>query len=72
MEQPYLVVTVTISLYDYVTLDRCTERHLQDTLTAHGIDCSRAITWYDNPANLSRTYRQIHPRRGVGIERSDA
>ena len=65
MEQPYLVVTVTVSLFDYVQLDLQTEQHLQDYLTAHGINLSREITWWDDPASLHRVYRQVHLRHQV-------
>ena len=70
MEQPYLVVTVTLSLFDYVRLDLQTAEHLQRYLTDHGIDCSREITWWDDPASLKRVYRQVHPRHEMATGRS--
>ena len=69
MEQPYLVVTVRLSLFDYIRLDLKTAQHLQDYLTNHGIDFSKEITWWDEPGSLHRVYRQIHPRHEMSTAR---
>ena len=68
MEQPYLVVTVTLSLYDYVRLDLQTAQHLLHYLADHGIDLSREITWWNDPASLHRVSASVSAPQGVSIK----
>lgn len=56
MDEPYLVVTVTLSMYEMTVYDGT----LEDCLRVHGIDSALPLTMQEDPYTHHRTYRQVH------------